>query len=233
MEHHILVFLNTLLSEFGFEDFAHKYSHVIHTWFVMLILICSSLIFVRGVKLLPEKGQLFFEILIEKLENFMVDITGPEGKFFFPFIATLFIFILTANLLGLIPGFESPTANINTTLAMAICIFVYTHVIGIRFHGIKYIKHFLGPVWWLIPLYMPIEIMSHFARILSLSVRLFGNIFGKEMILSILFMIAGLYLAPLPIMFLGLLVSFIQALIFTVLSILYFAGAMEEAHGVE
>ena len=230
MEQHVFIFLDALLSGIGFGEFAHKYSHLVHTWFVMLILIACSLIFVRSVKLLPEKRQLFFEILIEKLEDFMVDITGPEGMFFFPFIATLFIFILAANLLGLIPGFESPTANINTTLSMAICTFVYTHIIGVRFHGIKYIKHFLGPVWWLIPLYMPIEIISHFARILSLSVRLFGNIFGKEMILTILFMLAGLYLAPLPIMFLGLLVSFIQALIFTVLAILYFVGAMEEAH---
>jgi len=227
------LFLDALLEKIGLGEFAHHYSYIVHTWFVMLILIISSIVFVRGVKLLPDKGQLFFEVLIEKLENFMLDITGPEGRFFFPFIATLFIFIFAANLLGLIPGFESPTANINTTLSMAILTFIYTHIIGVKFHGAKYIKHFLGPVWWLIPLYTPIEIMSHFARILSLSVRLFGNIFGKEIILGILFMLAGLYLAPLPIMFLGLLVSFIQALIFTVLAILYFVGAMEEAHAAE
>ncbi len=233
MEHHIFLFLDSILSVLGYGRFAHQYSHIVHTWFVMLILIVFSLIFVRGVQLLPKKGQLFFEILIEKIENFMVDISGPEGKFFFPFIATLFIFIFAANLLGLIPGFESPTANINTTLSMAICTFIYTHIIGVKFHGIKYVKHFLGPVWWLTPLMLPIEIVSHFARILSLSVRLFGNIFGKEMVLAILFMLAGLYLAPLPIMFLGLLVSFIQALIFMVLAILYFVGAMEEAHAAE
>lgn len=230
MEHHTFLFLNSILSAIGLEHFAHKYSHVVHTWFVMLILIAASIIFVRSVQLLPRKGQDFFEVLIENIENFMVDITGPEGRFFFPFIATIFIFIFTANLIGLIPGFESPTANINTTLSMAICTFIYTHIIGIKFHGIKYVKHFLGPVWWLTPLMLPIELVGHFARVLSLSVRLFGNIFGKEMVLAILFMLAGLYLAPLPIMFLGLLVSFIQALIFMVLSILYFAGAMEEAH---
>ncbi len=230
MEHHTLLFLEELFKALGLEHFAHSYSHVIHTWFVMLILIVASLLFVRGVQLIPKRGQDFFEFLIERLENFMVSISGPEGRFFFPFIATLFIFIFAANLLGLIPGFTSPTANINTPLSMAICTFFYTHIIGVKFHGIKYIKHFLGPIWWLTPLYMPIEIISHFARVLSLTVRLFGNIFGKELILSILFMIAGLYLAPLPILFLGLLVSFIQALIFTVLAILYFVGAMEEAH---
>jgi F-type H+-transporting ATPase subunit a len=227
---HPLFFLDSILSAMGFEHFAHNYSHVTHMWLVMLILIVSAIMFARGLQLLPKKGQNFFEIMIGGLENFMVEITGPEGKFFFPFIATLFIFILVANLIGLIPGFNSPTANLNTTLAMALCTFVYTHIIGIKFHGIKYIKHFMGPVWWMAPLMFPIELISHIARIMSLSVRLFGNIFGKEMVLSILFMLAGLYLAPLPIMFLGLLVSFIQALVFMLLATMYFVGAMEEAH---
>jgi len=132
--------------------------------------------------------------------------------------------------MGLIPGFFSPTANLNTTLSMALCTFVLTHIIGIKFHGAKYIKHFLGPVWWLAPLMLPIEIIGHVARIMSLSVRLFGNIFGKEMVLAILFALAGLYLAPLPILFLGILVSLIQALVFMLLSIMYFVGSMEEAH---
>ena len=199
-------------------------------WLVMLLLILSALLFARGVQLLPKKGQNFFEVVVDGLESFMVEISGPEGRFFFPFIATVFLFILVSNLLGLVPGFFSPTANLNTTLALALCTFVYTHIIGIRFHGIKYIKHFTGSVWWLTPLMLPIEIIGHFARIMSLSVRLFGNIFGKEMVLGILFGLAGLYLAPLPILFLGILVSFIQALVFMLLSIMYFVGAMEHAH---
>ncbi len=94
----------------------------------------------------------------------------------------------------------------------------------------KYLKHFLGPVMFLAPLMIIIEIIGHLARIMSLSIRLFGNIMGKEKILGILFGLAGLYFAPLPILFLGLLVSFIQALVFMLLSIVYFTGAMEEAH---
>jgi F-type H+-transporting ATPase subunit a len=160
----------------------------------------------------------------------MVDVTGPEGRAFFPYIATIFLYIFICNLIGLVPGFFSPTANINTTLSMAICTFVLTHAIGIKFHGAKYIKHFLGPVWVLAPLMFVIEGIGHLARVMSLSVRLFGNIFGKEKILGILFALAGLYLAPLPILFLGILVSFIQAVVFMLLSIVYFAGAMEEAH---
>jgi len=229
MEHPIF-FIDAILSAMGFEHFAHQYSHVTYTWLTMLILILSAFFLVRKVKLVPEGGQNFFEVLVKGLEDFMVDITGPEGRFFFPFIATIFLFVLVSNLIGLVPGFFSPTANLNTTLALALCTFIYTHIIGIKFHGAKYIKHFCGPVWWLVPLMFPIELIGHVARIMSLSVRLFGNIFGKEMVLAILFGLAGLYLAPLPIMFLGILVCFIQALVFMLLATMYFVGAMEHAH---
>ena len=160
----------------------------------------------------------------------MVEITGPEGRAFFPFIATIFLYILVSNLIGLMPGFFSPTANFNTTLSLAVCTFVLTHVIGIKFHGAKYIKHFLGPSLVLAPLVFVIEMIGHLARVMSLSIRLFGNIFGKETIIGMLFALAGLFLAPLPMLFLGVLVSFIQAVVFTLLSIVYFALAMEEAH---
>ena len=99
-----------------------------------------------------------------------------------------------------------------------------------KYHGAKYIKHFLGPMLILAPLMLVIEVIGHLARVMSLTMRLFGNIFGKEKLLGILFGLAGLYLAPLPVLFLGILVSFIQAVVFMLLSIMYFAGAMEEAH---
>jgi F-type H+-transporting ATPase subunit a len=229
MEHHYY-FLVEILSGFGLGHFAHKNAHVIHSWFVMVILIVGALLLVRGIRLVPKKGQNFLEIIVGGLEDFMVDITGPEGRAFFPYIATIFLFILFSNLLGLVPGFFSPTANLNTTLSLALCTFVLTHIIGIRFHGARYIKHFLGPVWALTPLMIIIELIGHFARVMSLSIRLFGNIFGKEKVLGILFGLAGFALAPLPILFLGILVSLIQAVVFTLLSIIYFTGAMEEAH---
>ncbi|MBC8417632.1 MAG: F0F1 ATP synthase subunit A [Proteobacteria bacterium] len=228
MEHPIF-FIDAILSAMGVKH-ASAYSHVTYTWLVMLILIASAFLLARKVKIVPEKGQNFFEVLVDGLETFMVDITGPEGRLFFPYIASIFLFILVSNLIGLIPGCFSPTANLNTTLALALCTFIYTHVIGVKFHGVKYLKHFCGPVWWLTPLMLPIELIGHLARIMSLSVRLFGNIFGKEMVLAILFGLAGLYLAPLPILFLGLLVCFIQALVFMLLSTMYFVGAMEHAH---
>ncbi|MBN1625540.1 MAG: F0F1 ATP synthase subunit A [Deltaproteobacteria bacterium] len=229
MEHHYY-FLTEILGAMGLTHFAHGYQHVTHSWLIMIIILVAAFLLSRGIKLLPQKGQNVLEFIIGSLEDFMVEITGPEGRAFFPFIATIFIYVLVCNLIGLIPGFFSPTANINTTLSLAACTFILTHIIGIKFHGKKYIKHFLGPVWALAPIMIIIELIGHFARIMSLSVRLFGNIFGKEKILGILFGLAGLYLAPLPILFLGILVSFIQAVVFMLLAIVYFAGAMEEAH---
>jgi F-type H+-transporting ATPase subunit a len=109
-------------------------------------------------------------------------------------------------------------------------VFLFTHYIGVKYHGLKYIKHFLGPVWWMAPLIFVIEIIGHLARIMSLSFRLFGNIMGHELVLAILFLLAGAFLAPLPIMAMGIFVSFVQAFVFFLLSIMYFAGAMEHAH---
>jgi F-type H+-transporting ATPase subunit a len=154
---------------------------------------------------------------------------GHEGRKFFPLIATIGLFILTSNLLGLIPGFESPTANLNTNASMAIVVFIITHVVGVKVHGVKYIKQFMGPVWWLVPLMILIEIVSHLVRPLSLTVRLFGNIEGGHIVVAVLFLLAP-FLVPLPILVLKLLICFIQTLVFMLLSMMYIAGAMEEAH---
>jgi len=229
MEHPYL-FLVKLFEFIGLGHFAHAYPHVIYSWFAILLLIVLAVLATRRIEMVPTKGQNFFEIVISGMEEFMVDITGEEGRWFFPIIATIFIYVATCNLMGLIPGFYPPTASINTTVSCAIPVFLFTHFIGIKYHGIKYIKHFLGPVWWLIPIILPIEIIGHLARVLSLSFRLFGNITGHELVLMILFMLAGAFFAPLPIMAMGIFVAFVQAFVFFLLSIMYFAGAMEEAH---
>ena len=142
----------------------------------------------------------------------------------------LIIYIFTCNLIGLVPGFYPPTASINTTLSCALVVFIFTHFIGIKYHGIKYIKHFIGPVWWLIPIILPIEIIGHVARVLSLTFRLYGNMMGHELVLGILFMLAGAFFAPMPIMAMGIFVSFVQAFVFFMLSVMYFSGSMAEAH---
>jgi F-type H+-transporting ATPase subunit a len=229
MEHPIL-FLVWLFERIGLGGFAHHYPHVIYTWFVMIILIVFGLLATRGISMIPAKWQNVFEIVIDGMEDFTVDITGEHGRPYFPILATVFLYIFVCNLIGLMPGLLPPTANLNTTLSCAIPVFIMTHIIGFKTHGVAYIKQFTGPIWWLAPLMIVLESIGHLARIMSLSIRLFGNMMGKELVLSILFMLAGLYFAPLPMLVLGLLVSFIQAFVFYLLSTMYFTLALEEAH---
>ncbi|HTP04000.1 MAG TPA: F0F1 ATP synthase subunit A [Nitrospirota bacterium] len=204
--------------------------HVTYTWLAMAILIGLSLAARFSLKKTAPTGlQNFFEVIVGGLENFVEEIMGPEGKHYFTLIAGLFLFILVCNLLGLIPGFDSPTANLNTTLALALCSFTATHYIGVRRHGIGYIKHFFGPMWALAPIMFVIEVISHLARVMSLSFRLFGNMVAKHKLLLVLALLAP-YIAPVPILGLGLLVAFVQAGVFTLLTMLYLSGSIEEAH---
>ncbi|HZE21514.1 MAG TPA: F0F1 ATP synthase subunit A [Desulfobaccales bacterium] len=225
MEHPIL-FLDLIQGFFK----THIPPHVTYAWLIMALLVGLGLLASRQISLVPKGAQNVFEMVISALEEFMVEVTGEEGRAFFPFICTLFLFILVCNLIGLIPGFYSPTANINTPLSMALCTFVYTHYLGIKYHGAKYIKHFLGPIPALAPLFFPIEVVGHCARVLSLTLRLFGNIMGEDLVLAILLFLAGKFLAPLPMMFLAVFTSAVQAFIFTLLAMMYFAGSMEHAH---
>ena len=229
MEHPYLFFVK-MFEAIGLGHFAHAYPHVIYSWVVMVILIALGALAAKSVALIPSKAQNVFEILISGMEEFMVEITGEEGRWLFPLIATIFIYIFSSNLIGLVPGFFPPTASLNTTLSCALVVVIFTHVIGLKYHGAAYIKHFLGPVWWMIPIIFPIEVIGHAARILSLTFRLFGNMMGHELVLGILFALAGLFFAPLPIMALGIFVALVQAFVFFLLSIMYFAGAMEHAH---
>jgi len=195
----------------------------------MILLALLSVAATRRMDIYPNKIQNVMEVVVGAIENLLIETMGPHGKAYFPLIATLAIFILTSNLIGLIPGFESPTSNLNTTVSMALCVFFMTHIVGIKIHGFKYIKQFLGPVWWLTPLMLPIEIISHLTRPLSLSVRLFGNIQGGHIVLAVLFILVP-FLVPLPILALKVFIAIIQTLVFALLSMMYIAGAMEGAH---
>ncbi|OQX17810.1 MAG: ATP synthase F0 subunit A [Desulfobulbaceae bacterium A2] len=205
--------------------------YMTYSWLVMLFLIIVPRLTLGRLEMIPGGGQNFWEILIGGMEDFFAENMGRErARMLFPMLATFALFIVISNLIGLIPGFMSPTSNLNITLACTLIVWTTHHVLGLRYHGASYIKHFLGPVPALIPLMLPIEIISNFARLLSLSMRLFGNIMAKETLLSVLFMLAGAFFAPLPILCLGVLVSLIQALVFTLLSVLYCAQAMDHAH---
>ncbi|MBU1140218.1 MAG: F0F1 ATP synthase subunit A, partial [Proteobacteria bacterium] len=205
--------------------------YMTYTWFVMIFLVVVGKLTLSNVEMIPGKGQNFWELVIGGMNDFFNDNMGKElTDKLFPMIATFALYIAVANLIGLIPGFMSPTSSINTTLALTVIVWVTHHIIGFRAHGVGYIKHFLGPIPILIPLMFPIELISNIARLLSLSIRLFGNIMAKETLLGILFMLAGAYFAPLPIMLLGVLVSVVQAMVFVLLTVVYFGQANEHAH---
>ncbi len=229
MEHPYLFFIK-LFELVGLGDFAHANPHVIYSWVVMGLLIGFGAMTTKGISMIPTKAQNVFELIISGMEDFMVEVTGEEGRWLFPLAATIFLYVFLGNLIGMVPGFFPPTANLNTTASIALVVVIFTHVIGIKYHGAAYIKHFLGPVWWMSPLIFVIEIIGHIARVLSLSFRLFGNMMGHEIVLGILFGLAGAFFAPLPIMALGVFVAFVQAFVFFLLAIIYFTGAMEHAH---
>jgi len=184
--------------------------------------------------LIPEPRMTFrnlLELIIGFVAGIAEDIMGHHAKRYLPLLGTCFIFILFMNLLGLIPGFLPPTQKMNVTVGLAVVVFLSTHYFGVREHGLAYFRHFLGPIWWLAPIMLPIEIISHLARPMSLSLRLFGNITGDHAVVSG-FMALVPVVVPAVFLGLGLFVSFMQAFIFTVLSMIYISGAVahEEEH---
>jgi len=231
MEHPIMLLV--LVAGFfgeGAAAFVHHYPHLVYSWLIMIVLIVLARLATAKISLVPGRLQNFFEYVIESLENFQISVMGEGGRAFFPFVGAIFIFVLCSNLQGLIPGSFAPTSNLNTTASLAVLIFLLTHIVGIRKHGFRYIKHFMGPLPLLAPLMLVIEIISHLSRLVSLSLRLFGNVMGEDLVVLILFTLAGVYFAPLPMMFLGLLTGFLQAFIITLLSMIYISDAMHEAH---
>lgn len=206
-----------------------EFQHVFYTWLVMAILFVVAFLCRRRLSMVPGTLQNFWEAIVEALEGFVVSSLGEkDGARFVPFLAGLFIYILGSNLMGLIPLFNAPTANLNTTVSMALFVFVLYNVVGIiRWHHL-YIKQFLGVSKWLIPLMFPLEIVSHCSRPVSLSLRLFGNIRGEEIVLILFFIMAPI-IATVPIYALFLLAKFMQALVFFLLATFYLQGALAGA----
>ena len=227
---HPLLFLVLLLEKIGLGHWAHANAHVLYSWLVIILLVIFGRLATKNVTLIPGKLQNIFEVIIDGIENFQVEMMGEEGRKYFPLIGTIGIYVFVCNLMGLVPGLLSATANINTTLSVALVTFFATHYVGIKYHGFKYVKHFMGSFLPLAPLMFPIEIISHLSRVLSLTLRLFGNIMGEDLVLAILFGLAGKFFAPLPMMGLAIFTSFVQAFVFSLLAMLYIAGSIHEAH---
>ncbi|MEW6457076.1 MAG: F0F1 ATP synthase subunit A [Acidobacteriota bacterium] len=200
--------------------------HIAMAIFVMLFLILLFGLGSRRLKIFPSPFQQILELIYEFFEGIILEFIGPAGRKYIPMLGSLGLFIFISNLLGLVPGFMSPTSNLNVTVGCATFVFLYYHYQGIKAHGLfGYIKHFMGPIWWLSWLFFPVEIISHISRPLTLSIRLFGNILGEELLILVL---ASLFpfVAPLPIMAFAIITSFVQALVFIFLSIVYIGGAI-------
>ncbi len=210
---------------------AHQSLVVEYTWLVMAILIIMILLVIKNLKTVPGGFQNVIESLVGFIENYLLDIVGPKGLSYFPLVVTVMLFVLVGSYIGLIPGMLSPTGYIATTAAMALTVFGFYQFVGISRRGFKYLKHFLGPVPALAWFMLPLEIISELARPFSLSVRLFANIFGGEKIIALLF---GIFAGGLPVIWMmwdSIITIPIQGFVFSLLTMVYLAGAVASDEG--
>ena len=222
MEHPVL--FSTLA---GVPD---AYKHVFYTWMAIIILAIIGLLARRKMSLVPTGAQNVMEFIVGSLEDYTIANMGEKGrKLAVPFLIGMFLFILIQNWIGLLPGCDAPTANLNTTMALALCTFFYYNLVGFMTWGIGYLKHFAGPMMGMAPLIFPIEIISHCSRPISLTLRLFGNIRGEEIVILLFFVVAPIA-GTLPVYALFTLAKFMQAFIFYMLTMLYLNGALDHAH---
>ena len=216
---------------------------VVVSWLVMLILVILAIAATRRRSWVPRGVQNLMEFVVESLNNFLALVIGPEGPQYTPLVGTLFIYIFCLNVMGLIPGFVAPTSTLNMTVSLAVIAIIMVQYYGIKRNGLwGYIRHFIGEPWGLFFLNIPLHLISEFfAKPLSLAVRLFGNIFGEDTVMvQIALLGVAAYAATkiplpvhLPIMAFGLFTSFVQALVFSMLTGVYIAlitAHHEEGH---
>ncbi len=219
--------MGELFTFFGLISHDKTFIYITH----MLLSAGLALILVRSamsnLQLVPKGTQNLMEAYINGVLQMGTDVMGKENaRRYVPLIATIGLFVAIANLIGVIPGFEAPTAFLEFALTLALTVFVYYNFEGIRKQGVvKYFKHFLGPVWWLYWLMFPIEIVSHFSRLVSLSFRLFGNVKGDDMFLMVILMLAPWILPMVPFALLTFM-ALLQAFIFMMLTTVYIGSAI-------
>ena len=228
----LVAFINLLFAPLGI----HVPDHVVFVGLITLFILAIGLAIRSSLSVEnPGKFQIILEDIVSFIKGVLEDNMGPKGRQYLPLLGTIFVFILIGNLMGQIPGLGSPTSNINVPFACAITLWLYYHWQGIRANGVfGYIKHFAvmpGVPLVMSPLIFIIEIISHLSRVLSLTLRLFGNIFGEHLVVLIIASIVP-FILPLPIQFLGLIVGPLQAFIFLTLGAIYLTAATHvDDHG--
>jgi F-type H+-transporting ATPase subunit a len=219
----------------AFQATHFEVDHILGGLLVLLVLTLLAVRYAFSVRFAGDRGAVppprfcaraLVETFCDLVYGLMEQPMGKKNaRRFLPLIGSLFLFILFSNLLSLIPGFQPPTATLKTNLALSLLVFLLTHVFGVAAHGPKYFKHFLGPIWWLAPLMLPLEIVSHLARPVSLSLRLLGNIVADHKVPAIFLTLVPLLL-PVPFLVLGVFVAVVQAIVFSLLSTIYIASAI-------
>ncbi|CZE48270.1 F0F1 ATP synthase subunit A [Campylobacter geochelonis] len=218
----IFLFAGSLIS------YNHTFIYIFHFLLIVAIVVILAKMATKSMQLVPRGAQNIVEAYLSGVLSIGKDAMGSYeySRRYLPLIATLGLIIFIANIVGMIPGFEAPTASLNLTLALTLCVFIYYHIEGIRTHGFfAYMKHFMGPVAVMAPLMFVIEIISHFSRIVSLSFRLFGNIRGDDLFLLVMLTLAPWFVPMVPYALLTFM-AILQTFIFMVLSYVYLAGAV-------
>ena len=219
--------MGEIFTFFGLISENHDFLFLTHVLLSAVIALLLAKFAVSNLQLVPKGTQNVMEAYLNGVLSMGTDVMGRvHAKKYVALVATIGLFVGIANLIGIVPGFEAPSANLNMTLTLALSVFVYYNYVGIKTHGVvKYFKHFSGPVWWLAWLMFPVEIVSHFSRIISLSFRLFGNIKGDDMFLAVILMLVPwvMPLIPYSLLTFG---AFLQAFIFMMLTYVYLAGAI-------
>lgn len=216
-----------LFTFFGLISHDKTFIYLTHMFLAAGIALTLTKVAMSNLQVVPKGTQNLMEAYIGGVLQMGTDVMGKENaRRYVPLVATIGLFVVFANLIGIIPGFESPTAFLEFAFTLACAVFVYYNFEGIRRNGVvKYFKHFMGPVWWLSWLMFPIEIVSHFSRLVSLSFRLFGNVKGDDMFLMVILMLAPWLLPMIPFALLTFM-AFLQAFIFMMLTYVYLGGAI-------
>jgi len=195
------------------------------TWLLMAVLTVLAYFVSRNLKEKPSSWQNIIELGVESIYNLIKSMIGVGTETFLPLVGTLAIFIGMANLLSIVPYFSPPTRDINTPLALALIVFLAVHYYGLTRQGLKYLEHYVSPT----PVLLPIHIISEISRTFSLTIRLFGNIMGEEIIIAIFAILAPI-IVPIPMMAFSIFTGILQAFIFSILTIIYLAGAVTAGH---
>ena len=196
---------------------------IITIWGIMLALSLTAWLSTRKLKLNPGPLQTVVESIVAAVDEAVLAVAPEHGRLIMPFIASLWLFLIVANLVGLVPGLHSPTRDLSVTSALAVLVFFSVPWFGIKTHGLKnYLRHYLTPS----PILLPFHIISEFTRTLALAIRLFGNMMSLEMAAMLILLVAG-FLAPIPILMLHIIEALVQAYIFGMLALIYVAGAVQ------